>query len=110
MGDFGWPPGNTLQNALGGYDLIRTHDEQLPVDIKHAVLCEDVEKYVLRKERPSESGQVSDGAVLGISPPTGERKAVRCLLAWTAVATFGQMSVAHRVAVVLGECAIRNDE
>ena len=76
---------DALQNALGGYDLIWPHYEQLPIHVEHAVARKDVQQRMLGKEGLGEVNQVGDRCVACIGPPAGKGIAVgRSLFAATA--------------------------
>lgn len=67
---------DAVEDALGGDDLVGSHDEQQVVGGEDAVVGEDGEEGVLGEEGVAEVHQVSDGAVGGVCPPAGELEAV----------------------------------
>ena len=67
---------DSLQDPLGRNNLIRPHDQQLPVSGQHAVARQDVQQRVLGEERLRERGQVFDRLVLRIRPPRSELEGV----------------------------------
>ena len=100
--------GNALQNPFRSHNLIRPHHQQLEVYIKHAVLSQHIQQRVLGEERLGKPHQLRNGLVSGIRPPTGERKTIRSLALAAPARLFFQVTIAHRVAVILGERAITN--
>ncbi len=95
-------PGDPLQNLFGGDDLIGAHHQQLAVHVEHAIARQDVEHRMFGKEGLGEASQIGDGLVLRIGPPARECKTVGTLLAAALSALFGQMAIAHGVAVIFG--------
>ena len=102
---------DAVEDALGGHDLVGAHDEQVLVDVEHAVLREDVEEGMLGEERRGEGHEIADGDVVGVGPPARELEAVGGLLAATVAALLlAEVVEARRVGVVLRVGAVADDE
>lgn len=98
---------DTIQNTLGGGDLIRTHDHQHILAGEDAVTCQDIEDRVLGEKRLGEVDQIGDDPVVRVSPERGELKAVGGL----ALLSSGLLMhgvPARGVGVILGVAAVRD--
>ena len=103
--------GDALQDPFGRDDLVGPHHQQLAVHVEHAIPGQDVQQRVLGEEGLGETGQLGDRPVFRVGPPDGERKSCwRSSGAERLLALLRQVTVAHRVAVVLGQRAVADDE
>ena len=100
-----------MEDALGGGDLIGTHDHEQLFAGEDAVFCEDAEEGVLGEKGLGKVDQVGDNAVIGISPERGELKAVAGF-ALFALAVFGFLAniVACGIGIILGVGAVGDDK
>ena len=102
----------TLNDALGGSYLIRTHHQQHLLAREDAVLRKDAQQSVLGEERLGEVQQVGDNAVIAVSPKRSELKRVARLLrlASAAGALLFDMVIAGAVRVILRMGAVGDNE
>ena len=91
--------------------LVGAHHQQLLVHVEHAVLGQDVQDGVLRKECRGEVPDVCQQRVLLVSPVTGKfkRVAVRLVLARTSLCLL-LLGIAGGVRVVFRFRPVRDDE
>ena len=69
---------DAVQNAFGGYNLIRPHHQQHIFRRKHAVTGEDIQNGMLAEKSLGEVNKIGDNAVVRICPKRSEFKAVAC--------------------------------
>ena len=103
---------NTVQDALGGGDLIGPHDHQHLLRGKNAVPCQHVQEGVLGEKCAGEIYQIRQNPVVGVGPERRKLKAVAGLFLPGGRARGSVLDgvAAGSVGVILGVRAIRNDE
>lgn len=103
---------DALEDRFGRGDLVGAHHEESAGGVEHAVAREDGEDGALGQECGGEVGEIGDLVVGGVGPPHGEFVGSRVggghLSARSLV--FGDVLEAHGVGVVLGVCAVGDDE
>ena len=103
---------DALEDRFGRGDLVGAHHEESAGGVEHAVAREDGEDGALGQECGGEVGEIGDLVVGGVGPPHGEFVGSRVrgghLSAHALV--FGDVLEAHGVGVVLGVCAVGDDE
>ena len=103
---------DTLEDRLGGGDLVGTHHQELSTSIEHAIASEDCEDGALSQEGSRKIGQVGDLVVGGVGPPAGEFVGAGVGGDYFAPAPhiFADVLEAHGVGVVLGVGTVGDDE
>ena len=103
---------DALEDRFGRGDLVGAHHEEFIAGVEHAVARKDGEDSALGQECGGEVGEIGDLVVGGVGPPHGEFVGSRVggghLSARALV--FGDVLEAHGVGVVLGVCAVGDDE
>ena len=97
---------DAVEDALGGDDLVRTHDHQHILRGKDAVTGQDIEERVLGEKGLGEVDQVGDDAIVRVSPERGELKAVRGLGLLLSGVRLTDRVEAGGVGIILGVNAV----
>ena len=101
---------DAVQHLFGGDDLVGAHHQQHLVDGEDAVPGEDVEQRVPGEEGFGERDQVADWLVPGVRPPRGELERIGGFASAAGLLPLLQVLAPGGVGVVLGECAVGDDE
>ena len=103
---------DALEDRFGRGDLVGAHHEEFIAGVEHAVARKDGEDRALGQKCGGEVGEVRNLIVRGVGPPHGEfvRSRVRGGHLSARALVFGDVLEAHGVGVVLGVCAVGDDE
>ena len=103
---------DALEDRFGRSDLVGAHHEESAGGVEHAVARQDSEDRALGQECGGEVGEVGNLVVGGVGPPHGEfvGSRVRGGHLSARALVFGDVLEAHGVGVVLGVCAVGDDE
>ena len=103
---------DALEDRFGRGDLVGAHHEELIAGVEHAVSRKDGEDCALGQECGCEVGEVRNLVVGGVGPPHGELVGSRVGGGYLSARAlvFGDVLEAHGVGVVLGVCAVGDDE
>ena len=103
---------DALEDRFGCGDLVGAHHEESAGGVEHAVARQDSEDRALGQECGGEVAEIGDLVVGGVGPPHGEfvGSRVRGGHLPARALVFGDVLEAHGVGVVLGVCAVGDDE
>ena len=101
---------NTVQDALGGGDLIGPHDHQHLFGGKNTIPRQNIQKGMLGKESPGKVHQIREYPVVGVGPERGKFKAVAGLFLLDGRRSLFDGAPAGGVGIILGVGAVGDDK